>query len=252
MKGDLGGDDVEKMLNKGRGPITEHLGSSVWVQTHQSSKEWARGQGSGPDEESCPRLFTEMETESRTPTPITHVPWGKDSLSRAQSVEHSFKTYPHTKGNVTKRIWPCTISCLRMIAHPSDPEGNTLFSLADGEPTRGEDKSLINDDDEQQTHLQRGPQAMHCFLQILNSSNALPKLCMCMRACSVAKLCPTLYKPLDCSPPTSSLLGIFQAKILEWVAISSSRGSSQHRDWTSMSCIGRQITHYHTTWEAPA
>ena len=39
MKGDLGEDDVEKMLNKGRGPITEHLGSSVWVQNHQSSKE---------------------------------------------------------------------------------------------------------------------------------------------------------------------------------------------------------------------
>jgi len=40
MNGDLGGDYVEKMLNKGRGPTTEHLArSSVWVQNHQSGKE---------------------------------------------------------------------------------------------------------------------------------------------------------------------------------------------------------------------
>ena len=42
----------------------------------------------------------------------------------------------------------------------------------------------------------------------------------------VAKSCPNLYKPMDCSLPCSSVYGIFQAKILEWVAISSSRGSS--------------------------
>ena len=45
---------------------------------------------------------------------------------------------------------------------------------------------------------------------------------VCVR--SVAQLCPTLCNPMDCSPPGSS--GIFQARILEWVAISYSRGSS--------------------------
>ena len=44
--------------------------------------------------------------------------------------------------------------------------------------------------------------------------------------------------PLDCSPPGSSVHGILQARILEWVAISSSRGSSQSRDETHISCIG--------------
>ena len=47
---------------------------------------------------------------------------------------------------------------------------------------------------------------------------------------SVAQLCPTLCDPMDCSLPGSSIHGIFQARILEWVPISSSRGSSQPRD----------------------
>ena len=41
----------------------------------------------------------------------------------------------------------------------------------------------------------------------------------------VAQLCPTLYDPMDCSLPGSSVHGIFQARVLEWVAISFSRGS---------------------------
>ena len=40
----------------------------------------------------------------------------------------------------------------------------------------------------------------------------------------VAQSCPTLCDPMDCSPPGSSVHGIFQARILEWVAISFSRG----------------------------
>ena len=44
--------------------------------------------------------------------------------------------------------------------------------------------------------------------------------------CSVIKLCLALFHHVDCSPPGSSVQGILQARILEWVAISSSRGSS--------------------------
>ena len=62
-------------------------------------------------------------------------------------------------------------------------------------------------------------------------------------SCSVAQLCPTLGDPRDCSPPASSLHGIFQARTLEWVAISFSRGSSPPRDWTCVSCLaGRFFT----------
>ena len=50
--------------------------------------------------------------------------------------------------------------------------------------------------------------------------------------------------PVDCSPPGSSVLGISQARILEWVVKPSSRGSSQPRDWTLVSCIGRRILYW--------
>ena len=59
----------------------------------------------------------------------------------------------------------------------------------------------------------------------------------------VAQSCPTLCDPMDCSIPGSSVHGIFQAKVLEWVAISFSRGSSWPRDWTLVSHIaGRRFT----------
>ena len=52
-----------------------------------------------------------------------------------------------------------------------------------------------------------------------------------------AQSCLTLCNLMDCSPPGSSVHGIFQARTLEWVAISFSRGSSQLRDQTLVSCI---------------
>ena len=59
----------------------------------------------------------------------------------------------------------------------------------------------------------------------------------------VAQSCSTICDHMDCSPPSSSANGVFQARILEWVAISFSRGSSQSRDWTQVSHIaGRFFT----------
>ena len=55
--------------------------------------------------------------------------------------------------------------------------------------------------------------------------------------------CPTLFDPMDCSPPDFSVYGIFQPRSLEWVAISSSRGSFGPTDWTHIS--------YWEIWEAP-
>ena len=51
----------------------------------------------------------------------------------------------------------------------------------------------------------------------------------------VTQLCPILCDPMDCRPPGSSVNGILQARILEWVAIPFSRGSSQPRDQTQVS-----------------
>ena len=47
---------------------------------------------------------------------------------------------------------------------------------------------------------------------------------------TLLQLCPTLCDPMDCSPPGSSVHGILQARILEWVTMPFSKGSSQPRD----------------------
>ena len=75
----------------------------------------------------------------------------------------------------------------------------------------------------------------HCFF------------CVCMQSC------PILCNPMDCRPRGSAVHGIFQARILEWVVLSYSRGSSQPRDRTHgscISCIGSQILYHCATWEA--
>ena len=77
----------------------------------------------------------------------------------------------------------------------------------------------------------------------LSEQTVSESICCC---CLITKLC-LFYDPMDCSPPGSSVHGIFQARILEWVAISFSRGSSQPRDRTSISyvaCIGRQVVYH--------
>ena len=67
----------------------------------------------------------------------------------------------------------------------------------------------------------------------------------------VTKLCPTLVTPMGCSPPIFSVHGILQARILEWVAISFSRGSSRHRNWTWVSCTaGRFFPDWATEFNA--
>ena len=59
--------------------------------------------------------------------------------------------------------------------------------------------------------------------------------------CLVPKSCPTFCDAMVCSPPGSSVHGISQARILKWIAISFSRGSSWPRDQTCVSCIGPGI-----------
>ena len=66
----------------------------------------------------------------------------------------------------------------------------------------------------------------------------------------VAKSHLTLWDPMDCSPPGSSVQGTSQARILEWVAFSSSRGSFLPRDQTWVSCIGREILYHWATRKA--
>ena len=82
--------------------------------------------------------------------------------------------------------------------------------------------------------------AQECYLSTLVAPGAV-------RLLFFSITCGRLFcEPMDCSPPnlTPSIYGISQARILEWVAISFSRVSSQPRDQIHVSCIGRKILHH--------
>ena len=91
------------------------------------------------------------------------------------------------------------------------------------------------------------------YTQKRNWTNILKKnrylfciLEMCVHDKSL-QLCPTPCNPMDCSPPVYSVHEILQARILEWVAMSSSRRSSRSRDRTCISyisCFGRQVVYH--------
>ena len=75
----------------------------------------------------------------------------------------------------------------------------------------------------------------------------------CFMMFSVSQTCLTIWDGVNCRPLGSSVHGIFEAKLLEWVAISCSRGSSWPRDQTHISCIsciGRRILYHQATLEA--
>ena len=82
---------------------------------------------------------------------------------------------------------------------------------------------------------------------LLSSHQVYP---LCVHAQSL-QLCLNLFNPMDCSPPGSSLHEILQTRILEWVAMPSSKGSSQPRDWIQVSRIADGFFIHWATWEAP-
>ena len=85
---------------------------------------------------------------------------------------------------------------------------------------------------------------MTCYKGDISLGSLLRCLCMSMYVCMclVAQSCPTLWDPIDCSPPGSFVHWILQSRILEWVAISFSRGSFLPRDWIQVSCIAGRFS----------
>ena len=77
--------------------------------------------------------------------------------------------------------------------------------------------------------------------------NLSRKMYVCML---MSQSCPTLCDPMDCGPPCFSVHWIFQVRILEWVAISSSGGIFPTQECTYIFCIGRQSLYHRATWEA--
>ena len=85
------------------------------------------------------------------------------------------------------------------------------------------------------------------YITVQCENNYVSCACLCAHSLSHVWLCDFM----DCSPPGSSVRGIFQARILEQAAISFSRGFSWPRDQSHLFCIGRQIPYHWTTWKAP-
>ena len=77
-------------------------------------------------------------------------------------------------------------------------------------------------------------------------------VCVCVCVCVwVAQLCLTLWDPMDCSLSGSSVHGILQARILEWVTMLCSKGSSWPRYQTQVFCIVGRFFTILATWQAP-
>ena len=97
-----------------------------------------------------------------------------------------------------------------------------------------------------QYHYLKGICRSLTFLLCFRPSKGAPYvegLCLWERKKAKLPSCVRLCDPMDCSPPGSSVHGSLQARILEWVTIPFSRGSSQPRDRTQVSCIaGRFFT----------
>ena len=81
-------------------------------------------------------------------------------------------------------------------------------------------------------------QLAYCVVQFLEKDATLTEHVSTSGLCATSlQSCPTLCGPIDCSPPGSSVLGILQARILEWGAISYSRRSSGSSDGNSLLCL---------------
>ena len=84
------------------------------------------------------------------------------------------------------------------------------------------------------------------LVESIKSARRVYPVIMCVCAKSLQS-CPTFCDPMDCSPPGSCVHWILQARILDWVAMLFSRGSSQPRDQTHVSyvsCTGRQVLYH--------
>ena len=89
----------------------------------------------------------------------------------------------------------------------------------------------------------QGTRILH-VLWWVQKKKAVPRMSM-----SSHSVVSNSFNSMDYKAWGSSVHEIFQARILEWFAISTSKGSSQPRDWTLISSIGRQILYLCTTWE---
>ena len=121
------------------------------------------------------------------------------------------------------------------------------YSFSSYPETPSEDCVLVQKQGLRDHRRQADESLMFLYRPVLPQEQCGPQDSSILLACSITQSCPTLCDPMDCSPPDSPGPRILQARILEWVVISFSRGSTQPRDRTRISCIscsGRQILYH--------
>ena len=147
--------------------------------------------------------------------------------SKAEHTSYHTQSESHSVGPDSASPWTIQYSSWNS---PGQNSGVGSLSLLQGIfPTQGLNPGLSH-----------GRKILYQPSHKTNSKLAYRQTYVCEKSLSPVRLCD----PTDCSPPGSSVHGIFQSKILEWVAISFSMGSSQPRDRTWVSCIAGQ-TLYH-------
>ena len=172
-------------------------------------------------------------------------PWYKDNRPRWHSltlVNYSlffvFKNPNHPLPHALPRGWELSHTSLSTLAQVCY---STLFSLT----------GLFRDCSAQED-VWIFWKNHHFFSESIHKQFVLC-VCVCVHVCAHvctcthARLCLTLCNPMD-----SSIHGVFQARMLKWVTISSSRGSSRRRDGTHVSCMlyCREILYHCANWEA--
>ena len=154
-------------------------------------------------------------------------------------------------GSQTLQLWQHRLNhspvCGILVSWPgTEPESPELESrfLITGLPG----KSQSTDYEADRLHL---PASLCYTLAVTLHITWPPGLLKCTCVCSVIQSCPTLCNPMDCSPPDSSVHGVFQARIPKWVDVSSSGGSSQPRNQTSVSPLAPALAGGFFTTEPP-
>ena len=147
---------------------------------------------------------------------------------------HPFKVYNSGTSLVVQWLRlhiPSTGGLGSVLFRELDPHATTKSSHT---ATKSEDATYCNSDPTQPNKYFLNNNKVHNSV-VFSRSTKLWK-----HSSEVDQSCPTLCNPMDWSLPGSSIHGIFQARVLEWVAISFSRGSSQPRDRTQVSrVVGR-------------
>ena len=155
-------------------------------------------------------------------------------------------------GCVTAPHWSC---CWKLKRMPGKGRGGQkLTQLKETFSTREDSTVLLRPGASLELFkgARKSKQSVHAsfFLQVKAAKfypnrTSSTTWCTCVR--SVAQLCSTLHDLTDCSPLGSSVHGICQARMLEWVAISFSRASSWSRDRTCISCVGKWVLYHWAT-----